>query len=85
MVTNVIRNGLYILHTDGSKVHANGFTAPADNDTTFWALFGEVIYHDISSVEINVGTGYVGDGYSDASVGNADCALFVAHVQFGIG
>jgi Bacterial Ig domain len=75
---NVIKNGLYILHTDGSKVHANGFTAPADNDTGFWALFGDVTYHDISGVDINVSTGYVGDGYSDASVGSADYALFVA-------
>jgi Bacterial Ig domain len=73
---HVIKNGLYILHTDGSKVHADGHTAPADNDTGFWALFGDVTYHDISGVDLNVGTGYVGDGYSDASVGSPDYALF---------
>jgi hypothetical protein len=39
-------------------------------------LYGDVTFHHISGVDLNGGTGYVGDGYSDASVGNNDFAVF---------
>jgi hypothetical protein len=60
----VIRDGLYILHTDGSKVHAYSQTA-ADNDTGFWAMFGAVHDNTISS--------NIGDGQSHVFI---DCCDF---------
>jgi IPT/TIG domain len=72
----LIDDGVYTLHIDHTKVTANAQTMAADNDTGFWALYGDVTYHHISGVDLNVGTGYVGDGYSDASVGCCDFAVF---------
>jgi hypothetical protein len=60
----VIRDGLYILHTDGSKVHAYSQTA-ADNDTGFWAMYGAVHDNTISST--------IGDGQSQVFI---DCCDF---------
>jgi Bacterial Ig-like domain (group 3)/Kelch motif/Beta-propeller repeat len=72
----LIDDGVYTLHIDHTKVTAVSQTMAADSDTGFWALYGDTTYHQISGVDLNVGTGYVGDGYSDASVGNADFAGF---------
>jgi IPT/TIG domain len=72
----LIDDGVYTLHIDHTKVQANAQTMAADNDTGFWALYGDVTNHQISGVDLNVGTGYVGDGYSDASVGCCDFAVF---------
>jgi hypothetical protein len=74
----VIDDGVYTLHIDHTKVQLNGLNLAADNDTGFWALYGDTTFHSISGVDFNVGTGYVGDGYSDASVGNADFQAFKA-------
>jgi large repetitive protein len=72
----LIDDGVYTLHIDHTKVQANARTMAADNDTGFWALYGDVTYHQTSGVDLNVGTGYVGDGYSDASVGCCDFVVF---------
>jgi Bacterial Ig-like domain (group 3)/Putative Ig domain/Galactose oxidase, central domain/Fibronectin type III domain/Kelch motif len=74
----IIDDGVYLLHIDHTKVQANAQTMAADNDTGFWALYGDTTYHHISGVDFNVGSGYVGDGYSDASVGSADFLGFKA-------
>jgi Bacterial Ig-like domain (group 3)/Beta-propeller repeat len=74
---NVIKDGLYILNTIGSKVHASGLTATTTH-SGFWALYGDTTYHHISGVDFNIGAGYVGDGYSDASIGSGDFAAFKA-------
>jgi hypothetical protein len=50
----VIKDGLYILHTDATKVHANSQTMAANNDTGFWAMYGSV-YDDV--VSSNIGDG----------------------------
>jgi hypothetical protein len=60
----VIRDGLYILHTDGSKVHAYSQTA-SDNDTGFWAMYGAVHDNTVSST--------IGDGQSNVFI---DCCDF---------
>jgi Bacterial Ig-like domain (group 3) len=75
----LIDDGVYTLHIDHTKVTGNAQTMAADNNTGFWALYGDVTYHHISGVDFNVGTGYVGDGYSDASVGSNDFAIFKQH------
>jgi subtilase family serine protease len=75
----LIDDGLYTLHIDHTKVQANAQTMAADNNTGFWALYGDITYHHISGVDLNIGTGYVGDGYSDASVGANDFTLFKQH------
>jgi IPT/TIG domain len=68
-IGNVIDDGLYILNTIGSHVHANGLTA-ADNNTGFWALFG-------SAGSANVLTsGSIGDGNSQVFVNNPDFTVF---------
>jgi Bacterial Ig-like domain (group 3)/Kelch motif/Beta-propeller repeat/YDG domain/Galactose oxidase, central domain len=72
----VLKDGVYTLHIDHTKVSANSQNMAADNDTGFWALYGDTNYHHISGVDLNVGTGYVGDGYSDASVGSTDFVGF---------
>jgi hypothetical protein len=72
----LIDDGVYTLHIDHTKVQANAQTMAADNDTGFWALYGDVTNHHISGVDLNFGSGYVGDGYSDASVGCCDFAMF---------
>jgi Bacterial Ig-like domain (group 3)/Beta-propeller repeat len=72
----LIDDGVYTLHIDHTKVTADSQTMAADSDTGFWALYGDTTYHHISGVDLNVGTGYIGDGYSDASVGTNDFAGF---------
>jgi len=64
---NVIKDGLYKLHTDGSKVHANSQTA-ANNDTGFWAMYGAV--HD------NLLSPIVGDGNSEVFLDGNDFTEF---------
>jgi uncharacterized repeat protein (TIGR03803 family) len=75
----VIKDGLYSVHIDHTKVHANSQTMAADvggpGASAFWALYGDTTFQDISGVDH---PGYVGDGYSDASVGNADFQGFKA-------
>jgi Putative Ig domain len=63
----VIKDGLYLLTTIGSKVHADGDTA-ADNNVVFWALNGSTVAGDLMT-----------DGYNwEVSVGASDYAHFVS-------
>jgi Fungalysin metallopeptidase (M36)/Bacterial Ig-like domain (group 3)/Fungalysin/Thermolysin Propeptide Motif len=75
----VLKDGVYSLNIDHTKVTANSLHMAADvggpGPSSFWALFGDTTFHDISGVDH---AGYVGDGYSDASVGNADFQAFKA-------
>jgi IPT/TIG domain len=75
----VIKDGVYSVHIDHTKVHANSQTMAADvggpGASAFWTLYGDTTFHDISGVDH---LGYIGDGYSDASVGNADFQGFKA-------
>jgi hypothetical protein len=61
---NIIDDGLYILHVDATKVHANSQTMAADSDTGFWALYGAV--HD------NVLSSNIGDGNSEVFIDATD-------------
>jgi hypothetical protein len=56
---NIIKDGLYILHTDGSKIHANSQMA-TDNNSGFWAMYGAV--HD------NTLSNNIGDGNSEVFI-----------------
>jgi hypothetical protein len=67
-VGSYIRDGLYILNTIGSKVHANGQTA-ANNNTGFWALYGSDPSDDTLSATI-------GDGNSEVVVTVVDFGIF---------
>jgi Bacterial Ig-like domain (group 3)/IPT/TIG domain len=75
----VLKDGVYSVNIDHAKVHANSQTMAADvggpGASAFWALYGDTTFHDISGVDH---PGYIGDGYSDASVGNADFQAFKA-------
>jgi len=75
-VGHVIKDGVYKLHTDGSKVHANGYTASATNDTVFWAMFGAVHDNVLSGTTVNIGTGYLGDTNSEVFLDGADYSEF---------
>jgi uncharacterized repeat protein (TIGR01451 family) len=66
---NVIDDGLYILNTIGSHVHANSQTA-ANNNTGFWALYGSVVNAD------NIVSNSIGDGNSEVFVDNGDFSQF---------
>ena len=66
---NVIKDGLYILHIDGSKVHANG-QAAATNNVVFWALYGSSVNTD------NVISPNIGDGNSEVFVSLTDFSAF---------
>jgi fibronectin-binding autotransporter adhesin len=67
---NAIKDGLYILNTIGSKVHANGQTALADNHAGFFALYGSVAASD------NIVSSTIGDGGSEVVVDAPDFSLF---------
>jgi hypothetical protein len=66
---NTIKDGLYILNTIGSHVHANGQTA-ADVNTGFWALYGSAYTPD------NTLSSSIGDGGSEVVVDAPDFLLF---------
>ena len=68
-VGNVIKDGVYILNTIGSHVHANGLIA-ADNNTGFWALHGS------AASASNTLSPIVGDGNSEVVVDSPDVNLF---------
>jgi hypothetical protein len=76
----VLKDGVYSLNIDHTKVSANSQNMAADvggpGPSSFWALYGDTTFHDISGVDH---PGYIGDGYSDASVGNADFQAFKAY------
>jgi fibronectin-binding autotransporter adhesin len=76
----VLKDGVYSLNIDHTKVTANSQHLAADvggpGASSFWALYGDTTFHDISGVDH---PGYIGDGYSDASVGNADFQAFKAY------
>ncbi len=65
----IIKDGVYILNTIGSHVHANGQTA-ADNNTGFWALYGS------AAASENVLSPSIGDGNSEVVVTSPDFNLF---------
>jgi Bacterial Ig-like domain (group 3) len=73
----VLKDGVYSLNIDHTKVTANSQHMAADvggpGPSSFWALYGDTTFHDISGVDH---PGFIGDGYSDASVGNADFQAF---------
>jgi Bacterial Ig-like domain (group 3) len=73
----VLKDGVYSVNIDHTKVHANSQNMAADvtgpGPNSFWALYGDTTFHDISGVDH---PGYVGDTYSEASVGAADFAGF---------
>jgi Bacterial Ig-like domain (group 3)/IPT/TIG domain len=75
----VLKDGVYSLNIDHTKVSANSQIMAADvggpGAASFWALYGDTTFHDISGVDH---PGYIGDTYSDASVGNADFQAFKA-------
>jgi fibronectin-binding autotransporter adhesin len=75
----VLKDGVYSLNIDHTKVTANSQNMAADvggpGASSFWVLYGDTTFHDISGVDH---PGYIGDGYSDASVGNADFQAFKA-------
>jgi predicted outer membrane repeat protein len=75
----VLKDGVYSLNIDHTKVTANSQNMVADvggpGASSFWALYGDTAFHDISGIDH---AGYIGDGYSDASVGNADFQAFKA-------
>jgi IPT/TIG domain len=75
----VIKDGVYSVHIDHTKVHANSQNMATDvggpGASAFWALYGDTTFHDISGVDH---PGYIGDGYSDVSVGNGDFVGFKA-------
>jgi trimeric autotransporter adhesin len=75
----VLKDGVYSLNIDHTKVSANSQNMAADvggpGASSFWALYGDTTFHDISGVDH---PGYIGDTYSDASVGNADFQGFKA-------
>jgi Bacterial Ig-like domain (group 3)/Beta-propeller repeat len=75
----VLKDGVYSLNIDHTKVTANAQNMAADvtgpGASSFWALYGDTTFHDISGVDH---PGYIGDTYSDASVGNADFQAFKA-------
>jgi hypothetical protein len=66
---SVIDDGLYILNTLGSHVHANAQTA-ADTNTGFWALFGSAGSNNVLTA------GFIGDGNSEVFVNNPDFTQF---------
>jgi large repetitive protein len=78
----VLKDGVYSVNIDHTRVHANSQDMAADvggpGASAFYALYGDTTFHQISGVDINIGTGYIGDTYSDASVGNTDFAAFKA-------
>jgi fibronectin-binding autotransporter adhesin len=75
----VLKDGVYSVNIDHTKVTANSQHMAADvggpGASSFWVLYGDTTFHDISGVDH---PGYIGDTYSDASVGNADFQLFKA-------
>jgi hypothetical protein len=74
---NVLKDGVYSLNIDHTKVSSNSQNMAADvtgpGANSFWALYADTTFHDISGVDH---PGYIGDGYSDASVGNLDFLAF---------
>jgi Bacterial Ig-like domain (group 3)/Beta-propeller repeat len=73
----VLKDGVYSLNINHLLVTAGSQTLTADvggpGASSFWALYGDTTFHDISGVDH---PGYIGDTYSDASVGAPDFTAF---------